>query len=164
MADIHNEYIINSLGTAFSSVKEALDTTVKIEQNAGMSTSDRTSNVTIIKTAIERAISILQNCGASRYAGIPAPAPLLTSLRIEGGEPASAGATGALTAMGDFADHNGQSVSIGGTVLATWTSSDSDIVSINSSSGVYSALVPGNVTITARHVEGAITSIPLIVV
>ena len=166
MADIHNEDMIDSLRSAFSEVKKALDTTVSIEQNPGMSSGDRTSNVVIIKAAIERTISILQNCGSGRYQGTPAPTRQLSSLRIEGIESTVTAGSAATTgnAVGDFSDHNGQFVAKGEPVLVTWASSDSGVVSINSASGVYSALVPGNVTITARHSEGAVASIPLVVI
>ena len=165
MADVHNEDMIVSLNTALSSVKEALDTTVRIEQAPSMSTSDRNSNVIIVKAAVTSAISVLQNCGSGGFLGTASPDPQIATFRVVGDTVVSADSgTGTFVATADFIDHNGVSTSTDTEVSASWFSSDSGIVSVNSSTGVYSALVPGNVTITARHSDGAVTSVPLVVV
>ena len=164
MADVHNEDMILSLNTALSSVREALDTTVKIEQNPSMSTSDRNSNVVIVKAAITNATSVLQNCGSESFLGTASPDPQMVTFRVIGNNTVSAGSgTGTLIATADFMDHNGVSTATDEKVSATWFSSDVNIISVNSSTGVFTPLVPGNVTISARHSSGAISSVPMIV-
>jgi len=161
MADVHNEDMILSLNTALSSVREALDTTVKIEQASSMSSGDRVINVNIIKAAITNVLTILQNCGSARYEGTSAPDHHLSALRIDNlGEIVAVG-TEASTAVAkaDFIDHHGRPTSTDQLVDVTWLSSDSGIISINSSTGVYLALIPGTVTITARHGAGAVASV-----
>ena len=164
MADVHNEDMIVSLNTALSSVKEALDTTVKIEQAPSMSTSDRNSNVIIVKAAVTNAISVLQNCGSDNYDGTASPDPQLITFRVTGNSTRQAGSgTGTFVAVADFMDHNGVSTATNEKVSATWFSSDVNIISVNSSTGVFSPLTPGNVTISARHSSGSVTSVPMIV-
>ena len=164
MVDVHNEDMILSLNTALSSVREALDTTVKIEQAPSMSTSDRNSNVVIVKAAVIRAISVLQNCGSESFLGTVSPAPQITTLNVIGSGTFVAGSgTVTLLAAADFMDHNGVSTATNEKVSATWFSSDVNIISVNSSTGVFTPLVPGNVTISARHSSGAISSVPMIV-
>lgn len=166
MADVHNEDMILSLNTALSSVREALDTTVNIEQNPAMEENDRTIKVNIIKGAIANVLTTLQNCGSDRYEGLLAPNPQLAALRIDNlGVTVAVGTENSIAeARADFVNHHGQSTSTNQSVDVTWLSSDSGIISINSSTGSYSALIPGNVTVTARHSGGAVTSIPLVVV
>ena len=165
MAEVHNEDMIFSLNTALSSVREALDTTVKIEQAPSMSTSDRNSNVVIVKAAVIRAISVLQNCGSESFLGTASPDPQMVTFRVIGNGTISAGSgIGTFVATADFMDHNGVSTATDEKVSATWFSSDVNIISVNSSTGVFTPLVPGNVTISARHSSGAISSVPMIVI
>jgi hypothetical protein len=118
-----------------------------------------------VKAAVIRAISVLQNCGSESFLGTASPDPQMVTFRVIGNDTVSAGSgTGTFVATADFMDHNGVSTAINEKVSATWFSSDVNIISVNSSTGVYSALVPGNVTITARHSGGAVTSVPLIVI
>ena len=164
MAEVHNEDMILSLNAALSSVREALDTTVKIEQAPSMSTSDRNSNVAIVKAAVTSAISVLQNCGSESFLGTASPDPQMVTFRVIGNNTVSAGSgTGTLIATADFMDHNGVSTATDEKVSAIWFSSDVNIISVNSSTGVFTPLVPGNVTISARHSNGAISSVPMIV-
>jgi len=165
MAEVHNEDMIISLNAALSKVRVALDTTVKIEQNPSMSTSDRNSNIVIVRAAVTSVISVLQNCGSESFLGTASPDPQMVTFRVIGSDTVSAGSgTGTFVAMADFIDHNGVSTATNEKVSVIWFSSDVNIISVNSSTGVYSALVPGNVTITARHSGGAVTSVPLIVI
>jgi len=165
MADVHTEDMVSSLNIALSSMREALDTTVKIEQDFSMSSNDRTINVNIIKVAIAKVLSTLQNCDSDRYEGIPAPNPYLSGLRINNiGGIVDVGTENSIGASADFTDHNGKIIAVDREVTVTWLSSDSGIVSINSSTGVYTTLVPGNVTITARHQAGAVTSVAMVVI
>ena len=164
MADVHNEDMILSLNTALSSVREALDTTVKIEQDPSMSTSDRNSNAVIVKAAITNAISVLQNCGSESFAGTASPDPQLITFRVPGNSTRQAGSgTGMFIAIADFMDHNGVATATDTEVSATWSSSDSNIVSVSASTGVFTPLIPGNVTISARHSSGSVASVPMIV-
>ena len=164
MADVHNEDMILSLNTALSSVREALDTTVKIEQDPSMSTSARNSNAVIVKAAITNAISVLQNCGSESFAGTASPDPQLITFRVTGNSTRQAGSgTGMFIAVADFMDHNGVSTSINEEVSAIWSSSDSNIVSVDAATGVFSPITSGNVTISARHSSGSVTSVPMIV-
>tara|TARA_Y100000310_G_C20313863_1_gene637485 strand:+ start:22 stop:519 length:498 start_codon:yes stop_codon:yes gene_type:complete len=164
MADVHNEDMILSLNSALSSVREALDTTVSIEQNPSMSASDRNANVVIVKAAITNAISVLQNCGSENFTGTASPDPQLVAFRVAGNSTRQAGSgTGIFIATADFMDHNGVSTATDEEVSATWSSSDSNIVSVNSSTGVFTPLVPGNVTISARHSNGSVASVPMLV-
>jgi len=166
MVDIHNEDMLLSLNTALSSMREALDTTVKIEQNSSMSSSDRITNVNIIKVAIANVLTTLQNCNSDRYEGTSAPDLQLSTLRVDniGGTVAVGTENSNVVAKADFVDHHGESKSTNQIVEVVWSSSDGGIVSINSSTGSYLALVPGNVTVTARHRGGAVASVPLVVV
>ena len=165
MADVHNEDLISDLTSALSKVREALDTTVKIEQNPSMSVSDRNSNIAIVKAAVISVIDGLQSCGSESFLGTAAPDSQMVTFRVIGNDVVSAGSvTETFVATADFMDHNGLSTATNEKVSATWFSSDSGIVSVNSSTGVYSALVPGNVTITARHSGGAVASVPLVVI
>ena len=169
MADVHNEDMILSLNTALSQVREALDTTVAIEQNPSMSASDRNSNVAIVKAAIANAISTLQNCGSDRFDGTASPAPQVSALRVVDingnsvGTVVAGSGSATLTATADFTDHNGIVTDSQVAVTVVWSSSDSSIVTMNSSSGVYTPLAPGNITISARYVDGSVASIPMVV-
>ena len=164
MAEVHNEDMIFSLNTALSSVREALDTTVKIEQAPSMSTSDRNSNVAIVKAAVTSAISVLQNCGSESFLGTASPDPQMVTFRVIGNDTVSAGSgTGTFVATADFMDHNGISTSINKEVLATWSSSDTAVVSVNSSTGVYTPVSQGNITVTARYTDGSVSSAPMVV-
>tara|TARA_Y100000034_G_C6756921_1_gene336843 strand:+ start:54 stop:554 length:501 start_codon:yes stop_codon:yes gene_type:complete len=164
MADVHNEDLIPDLYSALSKVREALDTTVKIEQDPGMSTSDRNSNVVIVKAAVTNAISVLQNCGSENFLGTASPAPSVTAFRIAVPSTVVAGSgSGTFTARIDTHDHNGVSISTNEEVLATWSSSDATVVSVNSSTGVYTPVSQGNITVTARYTDGSVSSAPMVV-
>jgi predicted deacylase len=164
MADVHNEDMIIDLNSALSKVREALDTTVKIEQNPSMSTSDRNSNIAIVKAAVTNAISVLQNCGSENFLGTASPAPQITTLNVIGAGTFVAGSGNVtLLAAADFMDHNGVVTSSGEKVTVVWASSDSSIGSVNSSSGIFTPLAPGNITISARHSNGSISSVPMII-
>ena len=164
MADVHNEDMILSLNTALSQVREALDTAVKIEQDPSMSSSDRTSNSSIVKTAIANAINTLQNCRSDTYEGAAAPDPSITAFSITVPSTAVAGSgPGTFIATVDTHDHNGVPVEVGTRVNATWSSSDSGIVSVNSSTGSYTPVSQGNITVTARHTDGSVASAPMVI-
>jgi len=164
MSDVHNEDMILSLNTALSSVREALDTTVKIEQDPSMSTSDRNSNVVIVKAAVANAISTLQNCGSENFLGTASPDPQVTTLNVIGAGTFVAGSGDVnLLAAADFMDHNGVVTATSEEVTVVWASSDSSIGPVNSSSGIFTPLAPGNITISARYVNGAVASVPMIV-
>ena len=165
MADVHNEDLIIDLNSALSKVREALDTTVKIEQDPSMSVSDRNSNVVIVKAAVTNAISVLQDCGSENFLGTASPDPQLVTFHVTGNGTVSVGSgTGTFIATAAFMDHNGISTSTDEVVSATWSSSDNSIVSVNSSTGVFTPLIIGNVTISAIHSSGAISSVPMIVI
>ena len=68
-----------------------------------------------------------------------------------------------LLAAADFMDHNGVVTSTAEEVTVVWASSDSSIGPVNSSSGIFTPLAPGNITISARYVNGAVASVPMIV-
>ena len=164
MAEVHNEDMILSLNTALSQVREALDTTVKIEQDPSMSSSDRTSNSSTVKTAIANAISTLQNCKSDTYEGAAAPDPSITAFSITVPGTAVAGSgPGTFIATVDTHDHNGVPVEVGTIVNATWSSSDSGIVSVNSSTGSYMPVSQGNITVTARYTDGSVASAPMVI-
>ena len=164
MADIHNEDMILSLNTSLSSMREALDTTVTIEHVPSMSSGDRIANVNIIKAAIANVLLTLQNCGSDRYEGIPAPDPQVSILRVTGAGTVAVGSDPqTFMATVDFMDHNGVVTGIGQPVDVVWSSSDGTVVSINSSTGVYTPLAPGNITITARYTDGSVASVPMVV-
>ena len=164
MDAVHNEDLILSLNASLSKVREALDTTVAIEQNPSISDADRASNVVIIKAAVTSAINTLQNCGSESFLGTASPDPQMVTFRVIGNNTVSAGSgTGTFVATADFMDHNGVATATNENVSATWFSSDVNIISVNSSTGVFTPLVPGNVTISARHSSGAISSVPMIV-
>ena len=164
MAEVHNEDMIVSLNTALSSVREALDTTVKIEQAPSMSTSDRNSNVVTVKAAVANAISALQNCGSENFLGTASPDPQVTTLNVIGAGTFVAGSGNVtLQATADFMDHNGAVTTTGEAVTVVWASSDSSIGPVNSSSGVFTPLAPGNITISARYANGSIASVPIVV-
>ena len=165
MADVHNEDLIIDLNSALSKVREALDTTVKIEQDPSMSVSDRNSNVAIVKAAVTSAISVLQHCGSENFLGTASPDPQMVMFRVTGNGTVSVGSgTGTFVATAEFMDHNGISTATDEVVSATWSSSDSNIVSVNPSTGVFTPLIVGNVTISARHSSGSISSVPMIVI
>ena len=146
MADVHNEDMILSLNTALSQVREALDTTVKIEQDPSMSSSDRTSNSSTVKTAIANAISTLQNCKSDTYEGAAAPDPSITAFSITVPSTAVAGSgPGTFIATVDTHDHNGVPVEVGTIVNATWPVSQ------------------GNITVTARYTDGSVASAPMVI-
>ena len=164
MADVHNEDMIIDLNSALSKVREALDTTVKIEQDPSMSTSDRNSNVAIVKAAVINSISVLQNCGSENFLGTASPDPQVTTLNVIGAGTFVAGSGNVtLQAAADFMDHNGVVTSSGEKVTVVWASSDSSIGSVNSSSGIFTPVPPGNITISARYANGAIASVPIVV-
>ena len=165
MADVHNEDMIIDLNSALSKVREALDTTVKIERDPSMSTIDRNSNVAIVKAAVTSAISVLQNCGSENFLGTASPDPQATTLNVIGaGTFVASSGNFSLLATAEFMDHNGISTATDEVVPATWSSSDTNIVSVNSSTGVVTPLIVGNVTISARHSSGSISSVPMIVI
>jgi len=164
VADVHNEDMILSLNAALSKVREALDTTVAIEQNPSMSVSDRDANVVIVKAAIANATSTLQDCNSDSFAGTAAPDPKILTLRVLGAGTAVAGSgSDTLTATADFINHNGIITDVDVAVTVVWSSSDSNIVTMNSDSGVYTPLAPGNITISARYADGSVTSVPMVV-
>ena len=165
MPEFHNEDMIIQLNTALSSVREALDSTVFLEQNsAPISPTDKAAKVTEIKNAIILAMASLQLCRVDEFNGVAAPPSQLDSLVISGGGTIESGATqGQFSATADFIDHNGTRVEENSPVDVLWSSSDTGIVSVNTNSGEYTVASPGNITITARHGSGFVSSVPLIV-
>jgi len=164
MADVHNEDMIIDLNSALSKVREALDTTVKIERDPSMSVSDRNSNVAIVKAAVTEGISTLQGCTIDDFTGTAAPDYQISTLRIESNSPINAGTSATFSASADYVNHKGVVTEEGLAEAVIWSSSDGAIVSINSSTGVATAEVPGNVTITARAGDGTLSSVPMIVI
>ena len=165
MPEFHNEDMIVQLNTALSSVREALDGTVFLEQNsAPISPTDKAAKVTEIKNAITLAMASLQLCRVDEFNGLAAPPAQLDSLVISGGGIIESETTqGQFSATADFIDHNGTMTAENYPVDVLWSSSDTGIVSVNTNSGEYTVASPGNITITARHGSGFVSSVPLIV-
>jgi len=164
MDAVHNEDLILSLNASLSKVREALDTTVAIEQNPSISDADRASSVVVIKAAITSAINTLQNCGSESFLGTVSPAPQVTMLNVIGAGTFVAGSGDvSLLAKADLMDHNGIVTATGETVTVVWSSSDSNIGSVNTSTGVYTPLTPGSITITAKYIDGSVASVPMVV-
>ena len=165
MAEFHNEDMIIKLNEALASVREALDSTVYLEQNSRPSPPpDRATRVTAIKNSIAQSISTLQSCRVDEFNGLVAPPPQFDNLTVSGGGTISSGTTqGSFSATADRIDHNGDIVESDYPVDVLWSSSDTGIVSVNTNSGEYTVASPGNITITARHASGSVASVPLIV-
>ena len=165
MPEFHNEDMIIQLNAALSSVRGALDGTVFLEQNsAPISPTDKAAKVTEIKNAITLAMVGLQLCRVDEFNGLVAPSAQLDSLVISGGGTIESGTTkGRFSAAADFIDHNGTRVAENSPVNVLWSSSDTGIVSVNTNSGEYTVASPGNITITARHGSGFVSSVSLIV-
>ena len=165
MPEFHNEDMIIQLNAALSSVREALDGTVFLEQNsAPISPTDKAAKVTEIKNAITLSMANLQLCRVDEFNGLAAPSAQLDSLVISGGGIIESETTqGRFSATADFIDHNGIMTAENHPVDVLWSSSDTGIVSVNTNSGEYTVASPGNITITARHGSGFVSSVPLIV-
>jgi len=165
MPEFHNEDMIVQLNTTLSSVREALDGTVFLEQNsAPISPTDKAAKVTEIKNAITQAMTSLKLCRVDEFNGAAAPPSQLYSLVISGGGTIESAITqGRFSATAALIDHNGTMVEENYPVDVLWFSSDTGIVSVNTNSGEYTVASPGNITITARHGSGFVSSVPLIV-
>ena len=165
MPEFHNEDMIIQLNATLSSVREALDGTVFLEQASDpISPTDKAAKVTEIKNSIAQSISTLQSCRVDEFNGLAAPSPQFGNLTVSGGGTISSDTTqGSFSATADRIDHNGDIVESDYPVDVLWSSSDTGIVSVNTNSGEYTVASPGNITITARHVSGWVASVPLIV-
>jgi len=163
MPEFHNEDMIIQLNAALSSVREALDGTVFLEQNsAPISPTDKAAKVTEVKNAITLAMASLQLCRVDEFNGSAAPPAQLDNLVISGSGTIEI-TQGRFSATADFVDHNGTTIEENSPVDVLWSSSDTGIVSVNTNSGEYTVSSPGNITITARHANGSVASVPLIV-
>ena len=119
--------------------------------------------VNTVKNGIADCISTLQECKVDHYDGDNAPGDTVSTLSIRGDLAISVSSLTSFEALASYVNYKNELVGEHVVVDASWRSSDSGVVSINSSTGSLTGVSEGNVTITAQLSDGSIASVPVIV-